>query len=134
MSLRASRLGRTVGLALLLVSAAVHGATGQTLTPLVSGWENFFTLTWEQSQDRDQPMVSGYIKNNGGFPARRIQLLVEALDASGRVAGQRVSWLGGDLTSGMRAYFQAPAPPPASTYRVSVFAYDWVQTAEIQAP
>lgn len=135
MSLSLRRLGRTVGLALLVASATVHGASGQTLTPLVIGWENFFTLTWEQSQERGQPIVSGYIKNNAGFPARRIQLLVEALDASGRVTGQRVSWLGSDLTSGMRAYFEAPAPPPpAATYRVSVFAYDWVQTAEIQAP
>jgi hypothetical protein len=134
MSMRSSRIGRTVGLALLVALVTVHGAAGQTLTPLVLGWENFFTLTWEQSQQRSQPIISGYIKNNAGFPARRIQLLVDALDASGRVTGQRVSWLGSDLTSGMRAYFEVPAPPPASTYRVSVFAYDWVQTAEIQAP
>jgi hypothetical protein len=134
MNIRSSRIGRTVGLALLVALVTVHGAAGQTLTPRILGWENFFTLTWEQSQERGQPVISGYIKNNAGFPARRIQLLVDALDASGRVTGQRVSWLGSDLTSGMRAYFEVPAPPPASTYRVSVFAYDWVQTAEIQAP
>jgi hypothetical protein len=134
MNMRSSGIGRTVGLALLVALVTVHGAAGQTLTPRILGWENFFTLTWEQSQERGQPVISGYIKNNAGFPARRIQLLVDALDASGRVTGQRVSWLGSDLTSGMRAYFEVPAPPPASTYRVSVFAYDWVQTAEIQAP
>jgi hypothetical protein len=132
--MRPTSLARTVGLFLLVALATVHGATGQTLTPLVLGWENFFTLSWEPSQERGQPIVSGYIKNNAGFPARRIQLLVEAVDASGQVTGQRVSWLGSSLTSGMRAYFEAPAPPPASTYRVSVFAYDWVQTAEVQAP
>lgn len=128
------RLARSVGLALLVALATVDGAAGQSLTPLVLGWERFFTLTWEAGQDRGQPIVGGYIKNDAGFAARRVQLLVESVDASGRVTGQRVSWLGSALTPGMRAYFEAPAPPPAATYRVSVFAYDWVQTAEVQAP
>jgi hypothetical protein len=129
-----SKLAWSAALALLVSLAAVHGAVGQSLTPLVLGWERFFTLTWETSQDRGQPIVGGYIKNDGGFAARRVQLLVEAVDTSGRVTGQRVSWLGSALTPGMRAYFEAPAPAPAATYRVSVFAYDWVQTAEVQAP
>lgn len=136
MTMSLGRLFRTVGLVFLVGCTAVHGADGQVLTPRVLGWENFFTITWEQSQYRGQPGISGYIKNNAGFPARRIQLLVDALDASGGITGQRVSWLGSDLTPGMRGYFEVPAPPPASTYRVSVFAYDWVQTADsqIQAP
>lgn len=134
MTIEPSRLARRVGFSLLIALAIVNGATAQTLTPLVLGWERFFTLTWEASQDRGQPIVSGYIKNDAGFGARRIQLLVEAIDASGRVTGQRVSWLGSSLTAGMRAYFETPAPPPAASYRVSVFAYEWAQTAEVQAP
>jgi hypothetical protein len=129
-----SRLARGAVLAFLVALATVDGVAGQALAPLVIGWERFFTLTWEAWQDRGQPMVGGYVKNEAGFPARRVQLLVEALDASGRVTGQRVDWLGSDLTPGMRAYFEAPAPAPAATYRVSVFAYDWVQSAHIQAP
>ncbi len=128
------RLARVAILAFLVALATVEGAVGQSLVPLVVGWEQFFTLTWEAWQDRGQPTVGGYIKNEAGFPARKVQLLVEAVDASGRVTGQRVSWLGSDLTSGTRAYFEAPAPAPAATYRVSVFAYDWVQTADLQAP
>lgn len=127
-------LARGAVLAFLVALAGVEGAVGQSLVPLVVGWERFFTLTWEAWQDGSQPMVGGYIKNEAGFPARKIQLLVEAVDASGRVTGQRVSWLGSDLTPGMRAYFEAPAPAPAATYRVSVFAYDWIQTADLQAP
>jgi hypothetical protein len=135
MNLGSIQLARSVGLSFLLVSATAHVAGAQALTPLVLGWERFFTLTWESSEDRGQPTVSGYIKNDMGFPARRVQLLVEAVDASGRVTGQRVSWLGSsDLTPGTRAYFEAPAPPPAASYRVSVFGFDWVQTAEVQAP
>jgi len=134
MTLGLTRLARRVGLSILIALATVNGATAQTLTPLFLGWERYFTLSWEAGQHRGQPGVSGYLKNESGFPTRRIQLLVEAVDASGRVTGQRVSWLGGDLTSGMRGYFEAPAPPPAATYRVSVFAFELVQTAELQAP
>jgi hypothetical protein len=135
MSFGPIRLARSVGLSLLFVSGTVHGASAQTLTPLVLGWERHFVLTWESSQYRGQPMVSGYIKNDAGFPAKRVQLLVEAVDASGRVTGQRVSWLGSTLTPGMRAYFEAPAPPAAASYRVSVFGFDWIQTVELlQAP
>jgi hypothetical protein len=123
-----------VAIALVVALAGAPGAAGQPLTPLVIGWERFFALNWESWQDRGQPTVGGYIKNEAGFPARKIQLLVEAVDASGRVTGQRVSWLGSALTPGMRAYFEAPAPGPAPSYRVSVFAFDWIQTAEIQAP
>lgn len=128
------RLARVAVLAFLVALATVEGAVGQSLVPLVVGWEQFFTLTWDAWQDRGRPTVGGYITNEAGFPARKVQLLVEAVDASGRVTGQRVSWLGSDLTSGTRAYFEAPAPAPAATYRVSVFAYDWVQTADLQAP
>lgn len=67
--------------------------------------------------------------NDWGFSARNVQLLVEGLDSTGNVVGQRVAWLGSELTPGMRAYFETPAPPPAPAagYRVSVFAFDWVQ-------
>jgi len=34
------------------------------------------------------------------------------------------------LTPGTRAYFET-SMPPAPTYRVRVFAYDWIQSAEM---
>lgn len=102
--------------------------------PLMQGWERFFQLTWEPLERKGRRYVAGYISNSGGFPAQRVQLLVDGLDSSGRVVSQTVSWLGGDLTPGSRAYFELPAPQPAVTYRVSVFAFDWLQTASIQAP
>jgi hypothetical protein len=66
--------------------------------------------------------------------AMKIRLLVDSLDVSGRIVDQRVSWLGGQLTPGARAYFEVPAPPRAAAYRVSVFAYDWLQAANLEAP
>ncbi len=103
-------------------------AAAARLTPLVVGWENYFKIDWESAQRGGRPVVRGYLLNDWGFPAARVQLLVESLDTSGTVVGQRVAWLGvGVLTPGTRAYFEEPVPQPASSYRVSVFAFDWVQ-------
>ncbi|MGH7392238.1 MAG: hypothetical protein ACREM3_22690 [Candidatus Rokuibacteriota bacterium] len=130
--MRAPRLViAAVGLALAL---GAHTARAQPLAPLIVGWERHFTLTWEAGQRGGRPYVEGYLANEAGFPAHRIQLLVEGLAADGRVVGQRVEWFGPGLTPGMRGYFRVPAPAGASTYRVSVFAFDWVQTARFDAP
>lgn len=115
--------------AALLVTGMGAQAGAELLTPRIVGWEQFFKLDWQADQRRGRPVVSGHIMNDWGFPARNIQLLVEGLDGTGSVVGQRVSWLGTELTPGMRVYFETPAPPPgsAAAYRVSVFAFDWVQ-------
>lgn len=102
----------------------------RSLTPLVLGWEQFFKLEWQAAERAGQPVVQGYILNDWGFPARRIQLLVEALDDTGGVAGQQVAWLGSSLTPGTRAYFEVPVARRAPTYRVSVFAFEWVQVGD----
>ena len=38
-----------------------------------------------------------------------------------------LSGVSGQVTPGTTAYFESPAPP-ASSYRVSVFAFDWIQS------
>lgn len=58
----------------------------------------------------------------------------ESLDADGRVVAQRVEWLGGTVPVFSRTYYEVPAPPPAARYRVSVFAFDFVQAAFFEAP
>jgi hypothetical protein len=103
-------------------------------TPLVIGWEQFFRITWEPFQRRRRPYVGGYVLNNWGLFATRVQLLVDGLDASGRVTSQSVAWLGSSVPPGSRVYFEVPAPQPAATYRVSVFAFDWLQSAQLQTP
>lgn len=104
------------------------------VAPLVQGWEQFFTVTWEPLPRNGRLYVAGYVSNAAGFPARRVQLLVDGLDSSGHVVRQTVSWLGADISPGARAYFEIRAPQPAATHRVSVFAFDWVQSALLQAP
>jgi hypothetical protein len=54
---------------------------------------------------------------------RRVQILVDTLDAAGQVTAQRLAFVPGDLAGGGRLFFQVPAAP-APAYRVRVFSYD----------
>ena len=57
------------------------------------------------------------------------------LDASGQIVAQRVEWLGGsDLPGFSTTYYEVPIRQQASRYRVSVFAFDFVQSARIESP
>lgn len=113
--------------ALLSVLAAEADVAAQRLTPHFPAWERYFTVSWETFERRGRPHLSGYVVNRYGEPAARIQLLVEALDSSGQIVAQRMEWLGGDLGAFSRVYFEVPVPQPASSYRVSVFAFDFLQ-------
>ncbi|MBI3635255.1 MAG: hypothetical protein HY216_03415 [Candidatus Rokubacteria bacterium] len=110
----------------VLLTAFVGSAWAASLSPRVAGWERYFKLEWDTGLRRDQPIVSGYITNEG-FAAQRIQLLVDTLDDKGEVVGQKIDWFHGMLTPGMRAYFEVPVSERAPAYRVSVFAFEWVQ-------
>ena len=135
------RLGPVLAFALAL-GLMPHPVDAQTspptpsarYAPLVHGWESFFTITSEPLERRGRPWVAGYIHNNYGFAATRVQLLVDGLDDNGRVVSQRVSWLGSTVPPGSRVYFEVPAPQAATRYRVSVFAFDWVQSASAEMP
>ena len=115
------------------VAAAQGSAPAPRYTPLVHGWEQFFRVTWEPFERKGRPYLRGDVVNNSGFTAMRVQLLVDALDASGNVVQQAVHW-GHPVPPGARVYFEVPVPQAAPAYRVSVFAFDWLQTASLEAP
>ena len=123
-------LRRTLTIIPVLVLALGVTVLAATLEPLVQGWEQFFRIEWNAGERRGEPVVYGHVVNEWGMPARSVRLLVDALDPAGNVVGQKVTWVPGVLTPGTRAPFEAPAPAAAPTYRVSVFAFDWVQTGD----
>jgi hypothetical protein len=121
--------------ALALVACLAPAPThAQPLTPLIVGWERFFTVSSETVQRPGKARVVGYVVNDAGFKAQRVRVLIDGLDDRGQIVGQTVWWIGspGPGPSG-RVFFDAPAPAGA-THRVSVFAYDWVQSAMFDAP
>jgi hypothetical protein len=111
----------SIVLAMLLLAASVDAAA--PLSPLVIGWEQWFRVDSQSTRQNGGSMVSGEVWNTSDWGARRIQLLVEGLDPSGQPVSQRVVWLGVDLAAGTHAFFEVPMPG-ASSYRVSVFAFD----------
>jgi hypothetical protein len=122
----------------LLLSATVAGhaasaaaqnpravATKRVLTSLSPSWPQFFKLDWVALVNHGTTTIEGHIRNDGNFSAGRVRLLVDALDASGNVVGQRLVWLlPPDLTPGTQQYFAVPMPEAAASYRVSVYSFD----------
>jgi hypothetical protein len=114
----------------VLFAVAGCGFSSQPLEPLVTGSQQYFTLEWQTSRRENRPVVQGYIRNDWGFAAANMRLLVEGIEPPGRLVGQRLIWLGGQLTPGTRAYFET-SMPRAPSYRVRVFSYDWIQSGEM---
>ena len=109
-------------------------ANAEPLVPLVRGWEQFFTTDWQVSERGHRPVMTGHVINTWGIDATKVQLLVEGLDANFDVVSQAVMWLGSPVPPGSHVYFELPLSAPAAHYRVSIFAFDWLQTASVQTP
>ena len=73
---------------------------------------------------RGANVVRGYIRNDLGFDAGSIKLLIEGLDAGGAVASTTVGYLPGLLPAFNRLYFEVPVKTPAASYRVRVASYE----------
>ena len=99
-------------------SAAAANYTQETL-------DRYVRIDYQVEPSATQPVVSGYVYNmHPGLPADRMQLAIDALDASGKVVGSSSTWILGGVPVGSRSYFSAPVLPAAS-YRVQVLFLDW---------
>ena len=122
------------GLGALLVvalAAALPGSAGaRELRPLDLGWERNFTVTWDTVEQKGRPIVEGYVNNISPYDMAAVRVLVDSLDASGRIVDQQVSWLPGGLRGGGRLYFEVPVAR-ADRYQVRVFSYDRFESAHL---
>ena len=117
---------RGVCLALVL-AAVVSSATGGAVAANYAqeSLDRYFRIEYQVEPSAERPVVSGYVYNmHPGLPADRMQLAIEALDASGKVVGTSSTWILGGVPAGNRSYFSAPVVPAAS-YRVQVLFFDW---------
>ena len=117
---------RVVCLALVLatlVSSATGSAAAANYTQ--ETLDRYIRIEYQVEPSAAQAVVSGYVYNmHPGLPADRMQLAVEALDASGNVVGTSSTWVLGTVPPDNRAYFSASVVPAAS-YRVQVLFFDW---------
>jgi hypothetical protein len=110
-------------------SGAAAGVTpSASVTTSVQGWEHWFRLDWEAMARPEGRRIDGYIYNNYGTAAANVQILAQGVDGSGNVVGQKIAWVPGTVPALNRSYFQVTGLPAAPQYRVSVWAFDFVQS------
>jgi hypothetical protein len=126
-----------LGLGLVVVTTAACGTASSYLTPsgstttLMAGWERRFMIDWTvEPEQSDARRLRGYVHNQHGDSAEQVRVLAQALDASGAVIGQRITWVPGAIGGFGRAYFEVPHLPPADHYRLTVWDYILIQSAD----
>ena len=111
----------------LVLAAVVSVATGTAAATNYAqeSLDRYFRIEYQVEPSAARPVVSGYVYNmHPGLPADRMQLAIEALDASGKVVGTSSTWIVGGIPAGNRGYFSATVVP-ATSYRVQVLFFDW---------
>jgi len=91
------------------------------------GAESYFKVEWQADERAGKPLVSGYVTNQWGVPARNVRLRVEALDAAGNVTASYIGHVFGYVTPSSRVYFEVPVAAKAPAYRVTVLSFDLIQ-------
>jgi hypothetical protein len=76
------------------------------------------------------PLYSGYIYNDGGGGVANIRLLVETLDAEGKVIGQGEGVALGSMLGRDRLYFEVPLPTTGASYRAQVLSWSTFATGQ----
>jgi hypothetical protein len=117
--IRAAAVFAVLTLAAGLPSASADNYAQQSL-------DRSFRIEFEVGADSHRPTISGYVHNlESGYFADRMTLVIDRLDASGRVVGSSTTWVLGGVPPGNRAYFSARVEPAAS-YRIRVNSFDWI--------
>jgi hypothetical protein len=80
-----------------------------------------FRLEWSKEGRK----VDGYVYNQTSRYASKMNLLVEGVDASGKVITATTTWVP-DVPPNNRAYFEV-AVPDAPSYRITIVSYNWIQ-------
>jgi hypothetical protein len=108
---------------------AAPGPAGAQSDPsyAIYGVDQYFKLEWQPDERRGKPLVSGYVTNQWGLPAKNVRLRVEALDAAGNVTATYIGYVNAFVIPGSHVYFEVPVPVKAPGYRVRVLSFDPVQ-------
>jgi hypothetical protein len=91
----------------------------------VYGADQFFELTWEPVEHGGRLSVGGYVTNTYGLEAINVRLIVESLDASGRVIAKTIGNVNYPIPPSARGFFEIFPPGKPSSFRVYVLSWDW---------
>jgi hypothetical protein len=116
----------TLGLALVLLTTAAWGQTGE---PAAQRW---FRVSWVPPTDGVVSTIKGSVTNDSPYRVTDVRLQVEGLDADHHSVGRRLAWAVGDIVPGGETFFAAEPLPGAVSYRITVVSYDLVSLG--QAP
>jgi len=134
MTSKAGSIVPAVLLALTAVATTACGTASAYLTPsgstttLMQGWDHWFKLDWTvESEPAGGKRIRGYITNEYGEAAEPLRVLAQALDVSGAVVDQKITWVPEGVGGFERAYFEVSHLAAADHYRVSVWDYSFLQ-------
>jgi hypothetical protein len=135
------RAGAWVAIGVVTCAMAGCATSYRPLTPSASvtttspAADHWFRLSWDvEPEGPTARRIEGYVYNAYGRPAVNVQLLTQALDAAGAVIDQRLSWVVGGVPQLSRGYFAVSHLPVADHYRVTVWAFDFVDTPRRRFP
>lgn len=122
----ATGAGPGPGTGLAPATAAAQGAAAGKSTAAMLG-DKYFRVEFEADRARGgRARLTGYVYNDHGLGHARVRLLVESLDAAGRVTATTVGYVDSLVPLKGRAYFEVPVERPGESYRVSVPYFDWI--------
>ena len=83
-------------------------------------------LEWQKGTNRKgKPVITGYVYNRYGLAAGNIRIIVEGIDAGGKILSKDVRWVLGTLSNDDRIYFEVTVTE-APDYRVRLLSWDWL--------
>ncbi|OGK96313.1 MAG: hypothetical protein A3E31_05985 [Candidatus Rokubacteria bacterium RIFCSPHIGHO2_12_FULL_73_22] len=117
---------RALPLALVLLVLAAGAARAQNFGG-ARPEERLFSIQSETARTPSgDAVVRGFVENRGDAWVTRVVLLVEGLDAAGRVVGWAYVPVGGEIGPGARDWFDARAPALGATFRVRVHSFEYL--------
>lgn len=134
--MRVSRRSTVSWVLLGVIVAAVSACAGQgnplmgptEFDSMVPGWQSKFSLDWKIAPAPDGTnRLYGRIASHYGQHAAPFRVLGMALDASGKVIGQRIEWVPGGVPGFTEVYFEVDRLAVAASYRVTVWDYSFVE-------
>ncbi len=107
--------------------AAFNIQPSAEMTSLNPAWQNWFRFDYAVDEDKaGKRRISGYLHNSYGESAHDIRILLQALDKSGAIVAQQITW--GSFVPGLsRSYFELRNVPAADQYRLSVWDFTFDQ-------